>query len=171
MTHVTKACIGVLDQLETAIAELAPHDFKRSSTVLGGASIGQHVRHTIEFFDCLALGHKSGIVNYDNRAHDKEIETDQALALSAIRAIRGFVEGRPSGKSLLLQVDYTGEGATSQLLETTFLRELAYNLEHVIHHMAIIKIGIMDVAPYVILPAHFGMAASTVRHLQAEAMR
>ena len=43
-------------------------------------------------------------------------------------------------------------------------RELVYNIEHAIHHMALIKIGIKEVAPQLQLPEGFGVANSTIRH-------
>jgi len=53
-------------------------------------------------------------------------------------------------------------------IKTNALRELAYNIEHAIHHMAIIKIGINEVSPYILLPSAFGVASSTIRHLKKQ---
>jgi hypothetical protein len=52
-------------------------------------------------------------------------------------------------------------------MDTNYFRELTYNIEHAVHHMAIIKIGIREVANYVTLPADFGIAASTIRYKEA----
>ncbi|MDH3651116.1 MAG: hypothetical protein OEQ53_15620, partial [Saprospiraceae bacterium] len=41
-------------------------------------------------------------------------------------------------------------------------RELLYNLEHLIHHLAIIRIAMREVEPDVELGAHFGVAPSTL---------
>ena len=55
-------------------------------------------------------------------------------------------------------------------IETNYYRELIYNIEHAVHHMAIMKIGIHEVAPYISLPADFGVAASTIRYKKEEAL-
>jgi hypothetical protein len=45
-------------------------------TVFSGSSVGQHVRHTVEFFQCFILGLENGVVDYDARKRDFLIEND-----------------------------------------------------------------------------------------------
>jgi uncharacterized damage-inducible protein DinB len=70
-------------------------------------------------------------------------------------------------KSLLLEVNYDIEKESNETLTTTVKRELVYNIEHAVHHMALMKIGIREIAPGISLPADFGIAASTLRHQSA----
>jgi hypothetical protein len=65
---------------------------------------------------------------------------------------------------LVLEVGYDIDADDTQSMETSVFRELTYNIEHAVHHMAMIKIGLRDVAPYVVLPPDFGIAMSTLRH-------
>jgi hypothetical protein len=46
-------------------------------------------------------------------------------------------------------------------------RELVYNIEHAIHHMALIKIGLRAEFSSVIIPDSFGVASSTLRYDQS----
>jgi hypothetical protein len=66
----------------------------------------------------------------------------------------------------LLELDYAVNPAEMQKVPTNFLRELVYNIEHAVHHMALIRIGVREVAPHITLPPDFGVAASTIRHQQ-----
>lgn len=158
-------CINILGQLENAITKVSSRDFVRPSIALGGSSIGQHIRHTLEFFVCLESGFDRGVVNYDNRAHDKLIEKDKTRALATLEGIRNFIIiNNSDNKSLILEGIYDQDSTEVYTIGTNFYRELAYNIEHAIHHMAMIKIGINEVAPYVKLPAGFGVAASTIRY-------
>lgn len=158
-------CINILGQLENAITKVSSRDFVRPSTALGGSSIGQHIRHTLEFFVCLESGFDRGVVNYDNRAHDKLIEKDKTRALATLVGIRNFIIiNNSDNKSLILEGIYDQDSTEVYTIGTNFYRELAYNIEHAIHHMAMIKIGINEVASYVKLPAGFGVAASTIRY-------
>ena len=47
-------------------------------------------------------------------------------------------------------------------IATNYHREIAYNLEHTIHHMALIRVGLTEVAK-IELPENFGVASSTVK--------
>ncbi|XOV92444.1 MAG: DinB family protein [Bacteroidota bacterium] len=158
----------ILDQLDTVIAQLPEAGFTNPLTVLSQASIGQHVRHTLEFFLCLMDAKKDGVINYDNRRHDKLIEADPILARSIIKSIHHFLDKEESDFSLELEADYQVEGSELIRINSNFHRELAYNIEHAIHHMALIKIGVRHEYPEVVLPEHFGVASSTVRYQKTQ---
>jgi hypothetical protein len=158
------ACSSILDQLEDMIGQIKADDFSKPSTALSNSTIGQHLRHTIEFFLCLESGFREGLINYDKRAHDKLIESDKFIALNAIRRIREFVAGTSTDSSLKLDVGYDRHTEDCVTIQTNYFRELTYNIEHAVHHMALIKIGIREVATYVKLAPDFGIAVSTLRH-------
>ncbi len=166
--HLAQACSTILAQLIDLITQIHEKDFVKPAETLGKSTIGQHLRHTLEFFICLEQGFDKGIVNYDSRAHDKLIETDKFLALTAISQIKRFVSTM-SDKPLLLEVGYDLEKNDFLTIETTATRELVYNIEHAVHHMAIMKIGIKEIASYVVLAPDFGIAASTIRFRETRA--
>ena len=161
---ISKACVQILDQLADLVQQLTPTDFSKASDTLSKSTVGQHLRHTLEFFICFEEGFERGVVNYDKRAHDKLIESDKFIALAVIKRITAFVEGLNENKTLQLEVGYDRQSDNFVSIDTNATRELVYNIEHAVHHMAIMKIGIREVAPYVKLPQDFGVAASTVRY-------
>ncbi len=162
--NIPMACSGILEQLIQLVEQLSPEEFSRPASVLGNHSVGQHVRHTLEFFICLEEGLPAGCVNYDKRAHDKLIETDKYAALNVLNRIRSFVTQPQLNTNLHLEVAYGTHAEEIQRVPSNFLRELVYNIEHAVHHMALIKIGIREVAPHIALPAEFGVASSTLRY-------
>ncbi len=164
MSQLTDACNAILDQLANAVQQLAEREFTHPSETLGGSSIGQHLRHTLEFFICLEQGYDMGLINYDKRAHDKLIETDKQTALRVIDRIRQFIMDQIHDKPLLLEVGYDLNSGENVTVKTNYFRELTYNIEHAVHHMAIMKIGIREVAKHVLIPPDFGVAASTLRY-------
>lgn len=169
MSRISLACLNILEQLGNVVADIEPHDFTCPSATLSGSSIGQHIRHTIEFFICLESGFESGVINYDKRAHDKSIETDRTRTLIVLDRIRMFIINNPDNRSLVLQGIYDANSTEIYSIDTNFFRELSYNIEHAVHHMAMIKIGIAEVAPYLRLPAGFGVAASTIQYASVKA--
>jgi uncharacterized damage-inducible protein DinB len=167
--NLTYACTGILDQLHDLLKQLEEQDFKLPVKTLSGSTIGQHMRHTLEFFICLEQGLLSGVINYDKRNHDKLIETDKELALATISRVASFIKSQKSDQSLILEVGYDVGKDDPVTLTTSYHRELVYNIEHAVHHMALIKIGVNEMAPYVSLPAEFGVAASTLRFQESVA--
>ncbi len=166
--QLSDACSNILNQLSDIIRQLEEKDFTRPSAALSQSTIGQHARHTLEFFICLEQGFHKGIINYDKRAHDKLIETDKFIALSAITRIRDFIHSQKNDQPLKLEVGYERHSEDCITIETNYFRELTYNIEHAVHHMAIMKIGLREVAPYVIFPTEFGVAVSTLRYKESE---
>jgi uncharacterized damage-inducible protein DinB len=163
MSQLIHASRSILNQLSDAIKQLTDEEFIMPSQTLSGSSIGQHLRHTLEFFICLEKGLATSVINYDKRSHDKAIETDRELALNVISRINSFVGKQKEDKMLILEASYnSGDEVAS--VTTSYFRELTYNIEHAVHHMAIMKIGIREVADRVLLPSDFGVAASTVRY-------
>jgi uncharacterized damage-inducible protein DinB len=162
--QLSDACALILDQLADMTRQLKAKDFATPSAALSNATLGQHARHTLEFFLCLEQGFRVGVVNYDTRSHDRLIETDKDVALSAIQRIKQFVRLQKSDQLLKLEVGYDRNSENCVTIETNYYRELTYNIEHAVHHMAIMKIGLRDVAPYVMVPLDFGVAVSTLRY-------
>lgn len=164
MTQLYTAGLTVLTQLAEAVGQISEADFRKPSPALSNATIGQHLRHTLEFFVCLEQGYESGIVNYDKRQHDKAIENDKFVALGTINRVLDFVNQKPADKRMVLEVGYLEDSEVCVPVETNFMRELTYNIEHAVHHMAIMKIGIREVAPDTAIPKSFGVAVSTLRY-------
>lgn len=161
----------ILSQLANITHQISPGDFSRPSEVLGGSSVGQHIRHIVEFFTTFQEGCKSGVVNYDKRRHDASIERDKNLAFSSLRGIIAFVTNLPGDAPLGLEVSYNAGQSDYQLVHTSLMRELVYNIEHTVHHMAMIRIGLREIATYVQSDDDLGIAASTIRYVRGMAAR
>src|SRR4051812_39915738 len=165
--QLINACGMILDQLEDVVTQITAEDFAKPSSALSNSTVGQHLRHTVEFFLCLESGFRDGVINYDKRAHDKLIESDKFIALNAIRRVKDFVVATSIDTGLKLDVGYERDTEDCVTIQTNYFRELTYNIEHAVHHMALIKIGVREVAGYVALPPEFGIAVSTLRHNHA----
>lgn len=165
---LSEAATQILGQLSDLLHQIHEADFLKSCETLSGATIGQHIRHTLEFFLCLEEGYREGIVNYDKRAHDRLIERDKNLALATISHVSAFISALDHQRTLTLEVPYHIRQAGWTPVDTNVRRELIYNIEHAVHHMAIMRIGVREIAPYVRLSPDFGIAASTVKHRMAD---
>ena len=151
----------VFVQLSETLDQLSDDEYIRPSKTLLNATVGQHMRHIIELFLCLEKGYDEGIVNYEKRARDYRIETDKVLASVLLKEVYKNIE-RPNKEIILEAEDYC-DASEMITVPSNYYRELVYNLEHTIHHMALIRVGIKDVSS-VNLPEEFGVAYSTVKY-------
>jgi hypothetical protein len=163
MSLHSSAC-NLIDQIREVMKQLNQEEFSQPQAILSGSSIGQHIRHTLEFFICLMDGANGDCIDYDKRKHDAVIERDVKIAMSVCKTITDFLAKNPSDFELHMQANYEIEGGESHTFQSSFYRELAYNIEHAIHHMALIKIGVKALDRNIELPKHFGVASSTVRY-------
>lgn len=163
---IHQSAINLLNQLTHVVRQMDEVSFRTPISTLSGSSVGQHVRHTLEFFICLMDAKNEHVINYDDRKHDKFIEQEPKLALSVIDSIVDFISKEQEDFSLTMRANYEIIGDEVIEIKTNFLRELAYNIEHAIHHMALIKIGVKAISDSIELPDHFGVASSTVKFQQ-----
>lgn len=160
MQQLQQAVNSVFVQLSATLKELSQSQYIQPCSNLFGNTIGQHVRHIIELFQCLEKGYDAGLVNYEKRKRDLAIETDKDLACQLLLDIHSGL-GK-SNRSLLLEASYDDQQEAYVSIQTNYEREIAYNLEHTIHHMALIRVGVGEVST-LHLPEDFGVASSTIK--------
>ena len=109
-------------------------------------------------FQCLNVQYSEGVVNYDSRKRDRSIETDINTAKVAIENCLNELE-KPNKSIRLVQMIEGYEITT----ESNYNRELLYNLEHCIHHQALIKVAVLQLES-VQISESFGVAPSTLEY-------
>lgn len=153
-----------LNQLKEVIVQLNDDEFCQPLTVLEGSSIGKHVRHILEFYLCLSNSLEDKVVNYDLRKRDLQMETSVDKCLKSIEAIAVNLGKYDSDFELTLKADHSLNDEKHEIsLNSTYYRELLYNIEHVVHHLAIIRIGLQSLKPSICLGESVGVAASTIK--------
>ena len=167
---VIEACESTLNQVGEVIDQIKTADFVQPIEAFNGSSIGQHFRHTLEFFQCLMAGYETGVISYDKRDHDSNIESDKDLALEIVKRTKSFISNCNINKPIQLEVNYSSDADHDVIVGSNMAREITYNIEHAIHHMALIKIGIKEACPYVILPPGFGIAVSTLKYRKQQSI-
>ena len=147
-----------LNELLDLLSQISDTDYSCPCHQLSNATIGEHTRHIIEMFQCLENQYENGIVNYDIRKRDYLIQTNTDFAQKCILQILNQIE-KPN-KSLQLQQIIDG---VELLIDTNYNRELLYNLEHCIHHQALIKVAVIQ-SETIKIDENFGVARSTIEY-------
>jgi hypothetical protein len=158
--------IEIIEQLADVLNQIESIIYTEPLSVLSGSSIGQHTRHVIEFYQCLLKGVKSGTVNYDNRERNTLLETDLYYSrITLNNIIREIDDIKNITAPLRLAVNYIQNEPI--YVETNFVREMVYMVEHSIHHYAIIRIALRECFNNIKIPNNFGVAYSTIRYQEA----
>jgi hypothetical protein len=152
----------IFNQLTLLLKQLDKESYSRPLPILSNNTIGKHYRHVIEFFECMIQGLKTDIVDYDNRVRNLLLETDPIYTNARMEELSVFINNIEENQALQLNFSY-GDGAVTTI-NTLLYREMAYNIEHAIHHMAIIKIAVEQELPHLTLLPNFGVAYSTLQY-------
>src|SRR5437899_752882 len=132
-------------------------------------SLGAHYRHVLDHFLCLIEGIRTGEVNYDQRRRNPQLESSVVHALLVTEALMDELGNLSFG---VLQRDCIvtynvayGESETKGV-PSNVAREVMFCVGHAIHHYAILKL--LCAGAGVRLPYEFGVAPSTLKHMEAE---
>ncbi len=157
------------NQLTSFLQQLSSEDYSLKMNALQGASIGQHVRHILDFYSNLSLAESSRMIDYHNRKRNSILESDQLLMIQTIKSLFGQLRDMDEGLPLEVFTDFqSGELQSRTPVKTSFAREAMYCFEHAIHHMAMIRIGVSVTFPQVKMDKNFGVAPSTLHFHQTQ---
>jgi hypothetical protein len=147
-----------LSELIGLLRQLSDADYSKPCPQLSNATIGEHTRHIIEMFQCLQNQYASGIVNYDLRERNYRIQTETDFAISVMEDLLENID-QPNKPIELQQVI---DGAYLNI-QSNYFRELLYNLEHCVHHQALIKVALIA-SDALVVDDNFGVARSTIEY-------
>lgn len=161
MSKLFEKSAEALDNLLAVLNQL-PDQASYSATcrALSDASIGQHTRHIIELYQCLLAGYETGIINYDDRKRNVQLEKDINLAMHAVHDIK--LNLQRADKEVFVHCLADEESVS---IKSNYYREVLYNLEHCIHHQALIRVALLTIDGLHIA-ADFGVAHSTLQYRQ-----
>jgi uncharacterized damage-inducible protein DinB len=159
--ELQKAVHHVFLQLSDSLDQLDAEQYIYPCKSLSGNTIGQHVRHIIELFQCLESGYMSGEVDYEKRKRDKQIETDKNFANGLLQVIIQQISKQ--NKPIDLLTYYDDLRTEPEKINSNYFREIAYNLEHTIHHMALIRVGLREIGD-IPVNDNYGVASSTLKY-------
>lgn len=157
-------CKENLNEIKNVVRQLSHSQYTFQSAYLFGATIGQHVRHILEIYQSVFNGIETKVINYDNRVRNLLLETDTNFAIKIIDEICLKLSDNHSDIQMILESDFCVEQEQQIKIETTLLRELAFCLDHSIHHQALIKVGLLETKCLNFIDNNFGLAPSTIRH-------
>ncbi len=151
-----------LSELQCALESLSDSQYQNSTSSVS-SSIGTHVRHIIEFYQCFFKGLDYGVIDYDNRPRNIELEESVELAVDYLKNIHLLlnspaIESHQGAITLYAVLD--AENAIQ--ISSTVIRELLFLQNHTTHHLAVIALLMEQKG--IAVPENLGVAASTRLH-------
>jgi len=166
-SSLTSSVRDVLEQGLVFLGRLSEEVYARPLAGVFTGSLGAQYRHILEHFMCLIEGIRTGEVNYDQRRRDPLLESSFMQARLVTEALRDeFRDLSPDTLQQECLVSYRvgyGESGEEAVLSNV-AREIMFCVGHAIHHYAILKL--LCAGAGVDLPYEFGIAPSTLRHLE-----
>jgi hypothetical protein len=152
----------VLDQALAVVGGHAVPGAQHSAPPFAGP-VGAHLRHLVEHYEALVIGLTRGVVDYDGRPRDRQLETNPTLARDRLLGLRQVL-GRWAPDMLDRPVQVLGQGGITGdfdfCVTSSVGRELAFLASHAMHHFALLAEHLQRHG--VPVPAHFGKAPGTV---------
>lgn len=158
--RLVEGCLACVQQCDQLLLGISDEVF--AARPGSDSSIGAHMRHIIDRYQCFFNGLESGCIDYDDRRRGTRVETEVSIAAGAIAEAQGRfrqLRSGPSREKIVISelVHYDGEPTRAT---STLDRELMGLITHSIHHLAII--ALLARASDHPVPPNLGKAPSTI---------
>jgi hypothetical protein len=148
---------NTLLSIRTFIVHLSDVQFSQKIDLLE-ASIGEHTRHCLEMIAELYHNYDGANICYDNRKRDLRLQSNVSAAVQHIDTLIQYPLFQNKALTLLQKFD------EQQLcFQSDVEREIAFHVEHCIHHQALIKIA-AKLLQISFGDANFGISHATVAY-------
>ena len=136
MSALRSAAVEALDQMKSLILT-ARQASGPADNLYSDSGIGSHVRHVADHFRAFESGVMTGVIDYNVRRRECELERNAALGLEELQDLQEklqFIE--VSYQPVTVESEISCLQQVSRRCESTFDRELVYLIYHTIHHVA-----------------------------------
>ena len=157
--QMTRQIIDLLDKIEES-------DYSRSVAIFSGSTLGNHFRHILDFYNCLLKGHSINLIDYSCRDRNAIVETQPLAAKKAFEEVNLSLEQLDENQSIQVRADFSGN--IRPIVTSSIGRELMFAFDHALHHLAIIKMGLMASFPHIKVDENLGVSPSTLKNQNGE---
>lgn len=166
LNNLIDSNLSALDSISALLSSLASDRFTQVQRPYFESSLGKHVRHILDHYLCFLRDLNEGLIDYDQRMRDCQLETDRDYALTVVGRIKKGLDtlraeqviSRPLRVLMCNDVDVPN----GEVTPSTLGRELQFLQGHSVHHFAIMAVMLRISGDKVV--QDFGVAPSTLVH-------
>ena len=152
--------VDLLREMRALVERLDDVEYAMPAPGRSSGGIGGHVRHCLDHVSALLAARDTGLCAYDRRARGTDIEDRRAATLAVSELIERVRVLDPAclerTVDVEIQLDHSGTMTTTR---STLGRELAFVINHTVHHNAIVAQMLHTLG--VSMGARFGLAPAT----------
>ncbi|MCB1693499.1 MAG: hypothetical protein KDI19_12100 [Pseudomonadales bacterium] len=162
MSETKEPAVGALAEVRSVIESLDDKSYVSDAPGIDPMTIGQHVRHILDFYECFLRGAHEGVIDYDDRERNHDVETVRTVAIERIDSLVCALATVTGRERPVLVRQQTVVGTEAERCRTSVEREIAFLESHATHHLAIVSIimRLIGLAP----KPDLGVAASTLAY-------
>ena len=159
----------IIRQIDDLLHQVDSELYARPLDLFNGSTIGQHIRHILNFYQALVSGAENGIIDYADRERDPRIEQDPGYARASFQVITRKISDLDEERHLPVRADFFPDDAVLRpMVQSSVGRELMFAFDHAVHHLAIVKIGLQVAQPDLQLQEELGVAPSTIKYQKGQ---
>ncbi len=164
MSTLRNSAVEALDQMHSLIVT-AMDASGPDNNLYDESGIGCHVRHVADHFRAFENGIDSGVIDYNCRRRDSELERNANLGLEELLELREMLPLTIfSDQRVIVESEISCLHQESRRCDSTFNRELTYLIYHTIHHVAYASLLLKQIG---LSPdPDAGLAPATVSYLR-----
>ena len=163
------AAVALLQQCRACLGQVSDEQYTASCATMFGATIGQHMRHTLDHFIAAMDALEDETIDYDHRERDTDVEKQRRIAMDTIDTLCALLQATPveaADRLVTVRVMLSPDGQETELT-SSFARELAFATHHAIHHNAMLAVIAREMG--ITLPSDFGKAPSSISYERTRA--
>lgn len=166
MNIIIQSTLKTLQKSQILLDNLSNAQLCDASVPPYHSSIGTHIRHILDFYDCIFNLDSENKIDLTARSRNKDVESDCDCAQQYLNSIIKKLNLAPFDvNDTILVTDDLGLGKTE--IPYTYGSLLAQANSHTIHHYAIINY-IFDSLGIVINDSDFGYNPTTLKQVSSE---
>lgn len=164
MKKLRDASIETLEQVRIIVRACSEDNYNQPSEH-SPSGIGKHIRHILDHFLAVRTGVTNGVIDYNCRNRECDLENLPELALDLTNELINWLSNTElEDQSVQIVTEISVSDTQNEQMDSTLSREICYLINHTIHHVAYATLVASQNG--IVLQTQLGLAPATATYLR-----